>query len=84
MTQNSGPADASGVGLSTLSREPAVLLDVKATARLLGCSPRHVYRLSDSARMPPPVKIGALVRWRRADVEKWVAEGCPTCRRSSR
>ena len=84
MTQNSGLADASGVGLSTLCRESAVLLDVKATTRLLGCSPRHVYRLSDSARMPPPVKIGALVRWRRSDVERRVAEGCPTCRQGTR
>ena len=38
--------------------------DVNAVAELCGCSPRHVYRLSDRAAMPRPIRIGALVRWR--------------------
>lgn len=55
-----------------------VLLDVKSVAMLLGgCSVRHVYRMTDSGRMPQPVKVGALVRWRRADLEAWIAAGCP-------
>ena len=41
------PADAS-----------AKLLDVAAVADLLGCSQRHVYRLSDAGKMPAPVKLG--------------------------
>lgn len=45
----------------------AALLDVKAVAALLGCSARHVYRLADASRMPAPVHVGALVRWRRAE-----------------
>jgi excisionase family DNA binding protein len=57
------------------------LLDVKAVAALLGCSPRHVYRLSDSGRMPAPHKLGALVRWNRAGLEDWIAAGCPSTRR---
>ena len=52
------------------------LLDVKAVAALLGCSCRHIYRLSDAGRMPRPLKVGALVRWRRADVLSWIDEGC--------
>ena len=44
----------------------AKLLDVQAVAELLDCSPRHVYRLSDSGRMPAPLKLGALCRWNRA------------------
>ena len=59
---------------------PATLLDVRAVAALLGCSERHVYRLSDSGRMPAPVKLGALVRWNRASVETWIDEGCPSIR----
>ena len=39
------------------------LLDVQTVAGMLGCSPRHVYRLSDAGRMPGPVKLGSLVRW---------------------
>jgi excisionase family DNA binding protein len=54
----------------------AVLLDVKGVAALLTCSTRHVYRLTDAGRMPPPVRIGALVRWPRRTVEDWIAGGC--------
>lgn len=53
-----------------------VMLDVKAVAAMLGCSPRHIYRLSDAGKMPAPVKLGALVRWRRDEVETWIAGGC--------
>jgi len=56
------------------------LLDVRAVAALLDCSPRHVYRLSDGGRMPAPVRIGALVRWRRQDLDAWLAAGCQPCR----
>jgi len=55
------------------------LLDVRAVARLLDCSPRHVYRLSDSDRMPRPVKLGNLVRWNRDAIEEWIEAGCPSC-----
>jgi excisionase family DNA binding protein len=64
----------------TAPPDPAVLpalMDVQAVAQLLNCSPRHIYRLSDSGRMPRPVRIGALVRWSRAAVEAWIAAGCP-------
>jgi excisionase family DNA binding protein len=58
----------------------AALLDVRAVAALLDCSPRHVYRLADAGRMPPPVRLGALVRWRRQTIEDWISAGCPTVR----
>lgn len=61
----------------------AELLDVHAVATILRCSPRHVYRLSDGGKMPRPLKIGASVRWRRADIENWIAEGCPAVRTGS-
>jgi hypothetical protein len=38
------------------------MLDVMDVAHLLRCSNIHVNRMSDSGRMPPPVKLGALVR----------------------
>ena len=34
--------------------------DVKAVAEKLDCSPRHVYRLADAAKMPPPIRLGSL------------------------
>lgn len=54
----------------------AELLDVRDVARLLGCSRRHVYRLSDGGRMPAPLKLGTLVRWRRAALLEWIDGGC--------
>src|SRR5262245_20899631 len=62
----------------------AALLDVQAVAQLLDCSTRHVYRLADAGRMPPPVRLGALVRWRRADLDAWLADGCPVVRKVGR
>ena len=43
-----------------------VLLDVRQVAAMLGCSVRHCYRLVDCGKMPAPVYLGALVKWRRA------------------
>jgi predicted DNA-binding transcriptional regulator AlpA len=61
-------------------RDPAALLDVQAVAQLLDCSSRNVYRLADAGRMPAPVKIGALVRWKWSGpggLEEWITNGCP-------
>ena len=59
----------------------AELLDVQAVAQLLSCSPRHVYRLADGGKMPRPLKLRALVRWRRQTLLDWIAEGCPAVRK---
>jgi excisionase family DNA binding protein len=53
------------------------LLDVRAVARLLGCSSRHVRRLADSGRMPRPLHLGALRRWRLDDLQQWIGARCP-------
>jgi len=57
------------------------LLDVRGVAALCDCSPRHVYRMVDAGRMPPPVRLGALVRWSRPTIEAWIADGCPNFRK---
>jgi excisionase family DNA binding protein len=69
--------------MSTLrspAEDSAKLLDVQGVADLLGCSARHVYRLSDAGKMPTPVRLGSLVRWSKAAITAWVADGCPTVR----
>ena len=66
--------------LSPSLDSPATLIDVEQVAAQLGCSPRTVYRLADAGRMPAPVRLGSLVRWRRGDVEAWIAGGCKTVR----
>jgi len=58
----------------------AQLLDVQTVAEMLDCSQRHVYRLSDSGRMPAPVKLGSLVRWSASSIREWIDQGCPSVR----
>lgn len=69
MTSVLSPADVS-----------AKLLDVQAVAEMLGCSQRHVYRLSDAGRMPAPVRLGSLVRWSATAIREWIDQGCPSVR----
>ena len=57
------------------------LLNVKDVADLLSCSPRTIYRLADSGRMPHPLRLGTLVRWRRSDLYAWLDAGCPVIRK---
>ena len=62
----------------------SAMLDVQQVAALLGCSTRTAYRLADAGRMPRPLKLGHLCRWRRAEVLAWIADGCPAVRSSRR
>jgi predicted DNA-binding transcriptional regulator AlpA len=62
----------------------AELLDVNGVSSLGIGSTRHIYRLSDAGRMPAPVKLGALVRWRRREIMDWIAAGCPAVRKPGR
>ena len=58
------------------------LLDVGQVAARLKCSKRSVYRLSDCAKMPRPVKLGSLVRWRVDELDRWIGDGCPAVGRA--
>jgi predicted DNA-binding transcriptional regulator AlpA len=79
-----------GLGVSivlhdvTTSGRDATLIDVDAVAAMLDCSSRTVRRMSDSGLMPPPVRLSALVRWRRTELEAWIADGCQPCRQIRR
>jgi excisionase family DNA binding protein len=46
-----------------------MLLDKHETAALLGCSWRHVQNLT-TRRLLTSVRLGRLVKYRRADIEK--------------
>ena len=53
------------------------LLNAKQVAVLLRVSVRSVYRLRDGQRMPRPVRVGTLLRWREGDLRQWLDAGCP-------
>ena len=60
---------------------PGELIGIDVLAKRLDCSSRHIRRLVDSGRIPRPIKLGALLRWIRADIDQWIAAGCPACRK---
>ncbi len=64
---------------------PEKLIDVHEVAKTLGVSPRKVWEMRDSGYMPKPIKLGGAVRWRaEADINQWLAAGCPDCRGNER
>ena len=56
------------------------LIDVKEFAAKLGCSLKHIRRMADAGRCPPPIQLGGLRRWNRQVVDDWIAAGCPVVR----
>ncbi len=55
-----------------------VLLGVESVRQVYcgGASARHVYRMAEEGLMPWGVKLGALRRWRRDELDAWIAGGC--------
>lgn len=53
------------------------MLDAKQVSELIGCHERHIRRLADNGKMPPPLKIGKLSRWSVKAINDWVDAGCP-------
>jgi excisionase family DNA binding protein len=58
----------------------SLLVSDTEAARLCGLSRRSWHRLRAAGKLPPAEKLGRAVRWRRADVEAWIAAGCPDAR----
>lgn len=53
------------------------LLGIPGMQDLLGgVSRRAVIRWRDNGTLPPALKVGRLIRWRRSDIEKWIESGC--------
>ena len=49
----------------------------EVTEMIGGCTIRHLQNLVKQKRMPSPIKIGGMVRFRRQDILDWIAAGCP-------
>ena len=57
---------------------PPLLLTVEQVAALLGVAPNSVWKRHGSGLLGPmPVHLGRTVRWRSAELERWVAANCP-------
>lgn len=53
----------------------AELLRITAVADTLDISVRSVRRLSERGQLPAPIRLGSAVRWRRADLDEFLAKG---------
>lgn len=59
--------------------EDTRLLSYAQIATMLSCSVSQVFSLRERGRLPiKPLRIGGMVRYPRASVERWISEGCPT------
>lgn len=53
------------------------LIEVTELAKMLGISPRTIWRLKDAGKVPKPISIGSRVRWRKDEITEWIKAGCP-------
>jgi excisionase family DNA binding protein len=63
---------------------PGILLDVREVGQLLSFGRTKILAMVAAREMPAPVKIGRSSRWRRADLDAWVATGCRPLSKSVR
>lgn len=54
-----------------------LMLDCMEAAALLGVSRAMYWKLHSQARIPLPIRFGRVVRWRKQELEAWIAAGCP-------
>jgi predicted DNA-binding transcriptional regulator AlpA len=64
---------AAGRPASLAAAVEPLLVSAKQAAAMCGVSLATWHRWSAAARCPAPVRIGATVRWRRAELEAWTA-----------
>jgi predicted DNA-binding transcriptional regulator AlpA len=55
----------------------ALLIPDTDAAALAGVSRATWHRLRAAGKVPPAVRLGRAVRWRRAEVVAWIGAGCP-------
>lgn len=50
-----------------------LLIKAAEVARILNVSERTLWRLKSAKKIPEPVRLGGIVRWKRTDIESFVA-----------
>ena len=73
MSTRQGNPGATGSGSPRLIKAAEV-------AALVAISTRTLWRLVSVGRFPEPVRVGGSTRWRLADVERWIQQGCTDSR----
>lgn len=66
------------------SDRQTLLLNVNEVGAEVGLSSRTIWNLRNAGKIPPPIRIGRAIRWKRSDIEQWIAQGCPDVSRAQR
>jgi len=57
---------------------PFRLLTIQEMAAIVNCSVGTVYTMKAYGRVPPPIRLGRLLRWDPREVQKWLDNRCPS------
>jgi excisionase family DNA binding protein len=62
--------------MPTDTLDPLLIPDTQAAA-LVGVCRATWHRLRAANKLPPAVRLGRAVRWRREEIVEWIQAGCP-------
>ena len=62
--------------MNTQITQSPQLLSAKELAKVMSLSPRTVFRLRSSRRLPFPVYVGSSLRWRLSDIKLFLECDC--------
>jgi predicted DNA-binding transcriptional regulator AlpA len=71
------PTTVTAIDVVNQKQDAPLLLSAEKLAQILGISIRTLWRLRAAGKLPVPIRLGGSVRWRLADIEAWIAAGCP-------
>jgi len=54
-----------------------VFVTARQLAVMLQVSRRTLWRLRSTGKIPKPMRVGGIVRWKLDDILEWMAAGCP-------
>ena len=60
-----------------LPKTDRLALNSAELAKHLGISQRHLHTLTQTGKVPNPIRLGHSVRWARSEIESWLAAGAP-------
>jgi predicted DNA-binding transcriptional regulator AlpA len=54
-----------------------LLITAEQLAQMANASTSTIWRWDAGGKLPAAIKIGQIKRWRRDEIEAWIAVGCP-------
>jgi predicted DNA-binding transcriptional regulator AlpA len=60
--------------------EKPLVLAISNVAKLSGLPESRIRKLCDYGRMPKPMRVGSLIRWKAAEICDWIDRGMPKMR----